>query len=276
MPEGDTIFRVARTLNRALAGHRIHLFESVYAQLSRVNDDSPIAGRTVERVEARGKWLLIHFSGDLIPATHMLMKGSWHLYRIGERWQIGHQRMRIRLQTEDFEVVAFDVSVAQFYTERTFATQSAVPKLGPDVLGHDFREEEVVARVHAHPEEEIANLLLNQKVIAGIGNVYKSEVCFLCGIHPFRLVKSLSREEVNCLLKQAHKLMSANTAENAQGITTYAEPRRTTHYSGTGARMWVYGRQGRQCRKCGALIRMAKQGENARSTYWCPDCQKEY
>lgn len=275
MPEGDTIFRVARTLNRALAEQQVILFESAYAHLSRWNDDAPVAGRIVKRVEARGKWLLMYFSGDLILATHMLMKGSWHIYRIGEPWQLGRRHMRIRLQTESFEAVAFDVSVAHFYTERTLARQSAIPKLGPDVLAGDFPADDAAMRVRAHPEEEIADVLLNQQVISGIGNIYKSEICFVCRIHPFRLVKSLSDEEVQCLLDQARRLMSANIAEGAQGgITTYSWSRSTTQSTVRGARMWVYRRQGQQCRRCGRRILMQKQGTNARSTYWCPECQK--
>ena len=116
MPEGDTIFRSARALHQALAGQTINLFETAYAPLASVNDQSPVAGRTVERVESRGKWLLIHFSGDLILTTHMLMSGSWHIYRVGERWKRARSHMRIVLGTADLVAVAFDVPVARFYT----------------------------------------------------------------------------------------------------------------------------------------------------------------
>ena len=116
MPEGDTIFRSARALNLALQGKRVESFETAYAQLASVNDQSPVAGRTVERVESRGKWLLIYFSGDLILVTHMLMSGSWHIYRRGERWKRARSHMRAVIATADFEAVAFDVPVASFHT----------------------------------------------------------------------------------------------------------------------------------------------------------------
>src|ERR1700729_1850317 len=115
MPEGDTIFRSARALNQALAGQQVTLFETAYAPLASVNDQSPVVGRTIERVESRGKWLLIHFSGDLILATHMLMSGSWHIYRAGERWKRSRREMRAVIATAEFEAVAFNVPIARFY-----------------------------------------------------------------------------------------------------------------------------------------------------------------
>ncbi len=119
MPEGDTIFRAARALNQALAGRVVMGFETAYAKLARVNDDAPVAGRVVERVESRGKWCLMYFSGDLILVTHMLMSGSWHIYRVGERWKRARTHMRIVLGTTDFVAVGFNVPVARFYTTRT-------------------------------------------------------------------------------------------------------------------------------------------------------------
>src|ERR1700744_4629260 len=118
MPEGDTIFRSARALHQAFAGRQVTLFETAYAQLASVNDQSPVTGRTIEQVESRGKWLLIHFSGDLILTTHMLMSGSWHIYRSGERWKRARSHMRVVLGTSDYVAVGFNVPVAKFYTAR--------------------------------------------------------------------------------------------------------------------------------------------------------------
>ena len=118
MPEGDTVFRAARALNRALAGEKVIAFETAYAPLASVDDNTPIADRFIDRVESRGKWLLIYFSGDLILLTHMLMHGSWHIYRRGERWQRPRRHMRIVITTEHFEAVAFDVPIAQFAPHR--------------------------------------------------------------------------------------------------------------------------------------------------------------
>jgi endonuclease VIII len=275
MPEGDTIFRSARALRQALAGHKITRFETAYAQLASVNDQNPVAGRTVEQVESRGKWLLIHLSGDLILATHMLMSGSWHIYRSGERWKRNRSHMRIVLGTEVMEAVAFDVPIARFHTARTLERFSAVTGLGPDVLGQSFAADEATARLLAEGDEEVANVLLNQRVMAGIGNVFKSEICFACQVHPFRRVSSLRPKEVECLLDTARRFLAANVTDTAaDGIVTYTGARRTTGSSNAAARLWVYRRAGEACRRCGTTILTRKQGTGARSTYWCPDCQQ--
>jgi endonuclease VIII len=274
MPEGDTIFRSARTLHRALAGQKIIAFKSVYAPLVRANDDVPLAGRTIERVEAQGKWLLIYFSDDLILLTHMLMNGSWHIYRRGERWQRPRSQMRIVLTTDDYEAVAFNVPVAQFHTARTLERHTSLPKLGPDLLKPVFAEDEAAARLRLRADEEVANAIANQQVMAGVGNVFKSEICFACGVHPFRLVSTLSEREVQCLIDTARKQLAMNVLDSSgDGPVTYTGPRRTLRTSDEGARLWVYNRSGRPCRRCGTAILMRKQGTGARSTYWCPECQ---
>jgi endonuclease-8 len=276
MPEGDTIFRSARALHQALAGRTVTLFETGYAPLASVNDQSPVAGRTIEQVESRGKWLLIHFSGDLILATHMLMSGSWHIYRTGERWKRARSHMRILLGTPDFVAVAFNVPVARFHTARTLERFADIAGLGPDLLGKSFATDEAGARLIEHGEEEVGNVLLNQRVMAGIGNVFKSEICFACGVNPFRKISSLRAQEVECLLETARRFLAANVADGAgDGIVTYTGGRRTTGSSNPAARLWVYRRSGEDCRRCGTTILMRKQGPGARSTYWCPDCQKE-
>jgi len=275
VPEGDTVFRSAQTLQRALAGKKIAAFESAYAPLARVDDDTPLVGRTVESIESRGKWLLMHFSGDLILVTHMLMSGSWHIYRRGEKWRRPKSSMRILIAVDDFEAVAFDVPVARFHTEDSLARQSAIPQLGPDLLGAEFAANEATRRLQSQASEEVANALLNQQVLAGIGNVFKSEICFVCGVDPFRLVSTLRDAEAQSLVDSARRLMQANVAENASGsITTYTGGRRTTGADNPGARLWVYRRKGKPCRRCGSAILMRKQGSGARSTYWCPSCQR--
>jgi endonuclease-8 len=251
-------------------------FETALAPLASVDDNTPIAGRTVEKVESRGKWLLIHFSGDLILVTHMLMSGSWHIYRVGERWRRPRREMRAVIATAEFEAVAFNVPVAKFYTASTLARNSAIPKLGPDLLGAEFAANEAKVRLLAHGDEEIANVLLNQRVMAGLGNVYKSEVLFACGVHPFRHVSALTVAEVECILERARRFLEMNVKGGAGGgMVTYTGLRRTTRASDQGARLWVYRRQGKECRRCGATILMRRQGPGARSTYWCPVCQPE-
>ncbi len=274
MPEGDTIFRSARALNRALAGKIVTRFDTALAPLASVNDNTPVTGRVIEKVESRGKWLIVHFSDDLMLVTHMLMSGSWHIYRAGERWRQPKSRMRAVITTSDFEAVAFNVPVAQFHTARSLERSTMVPKLGPDLLSDDFSEAEARTRLMAHANDDVADALLNQRIMAGIGNVYKSEICFACQVNPFRKVSSLTSNEIECILDRSRKFLAVNVADGAgDGIITYTGPRRTTHAANQGERLWVYGRQGRECRRCGATVLMRKQGSGARSTYWCPDCQ---
>jgi endonuclease VIII len=276
VPEGDTIFRTARSLQQGFAGRKVTNFETAYAPLASVHDQSPVTGRVIERVESRGKWLLIHLSSDLILATHMLMSGSWHIYRVGERWQRARSHMRIVLGTDDLLAVAFDVPVARFYTARTLERFAGVAGLGPDLLGGSFAADEAVARLLKHGEEEVGNVLLNQRVMAGIGNVFKSEICFACGVNPFRKVASLRALEIECLLATARRFLAANVADGAgDAIVTYAGGRRTTDSGDAAARLWVYHCTGSLCRRCGTTILMRKQGPGARSTFRCPECQKQ-
>ena len=188
MPEGDTIFRTARTLNRALAGKAVTGFRTTFALLTRFDDDTPLAGQVVDRVESRGKWVLIYFSGGGILATHMLMNGSWHIYRPGERWQQPAANMRIVIETSDFVAVGFSVPVAEMYTAQSLARERRIPPATSDVLGRDFDEGSAVESLLASGDLELGEALLRQKVLAGVGNVFKSEICFAAGLHPFRKV----------------------------------------------------------------------------------------
>jgi endonuclease-8 len=274
MPEGDTIFRAARTLHRVLAGRTVTRFESVFPSLSRIDVDAPLRGRTIERVEARGKHLLIWFSGALVLRTHMRMHGSWHIYRPHERWRRPRHSMRIVLETQDIHAVAFDVPVAEFATPDVLERTRQIRELGPDPLAEGFMPEEAARRIEARADAEIADVLLDQTAIAGIGNVYKSEVLFAGRVNPFVKVRELRPEDVNRLVATAMKFMRANVAQGAPAaIETYRGLRRTTGRHDPGARLWVYGRAGKPCRICGGSISRQRQGPHARSTYWCPRCQ---
>lgn len=278
MPEGDTIYRAARALGKALTGKVVTGFETNLAPIARVNDDSPVAGRVVEKVESRGKWCLLFFSGDLILVTHMLMSGSWHIYRTGEKWWMGRSRMRVAVQVEGWQAVAFNVPIVEFHTARSLERSSQVPKLGPDLLSDEFTVEGGIAQMEAygaeHPEAELAVVLLNQRVIAGLGNVYKSEVAFAAGVNPFRAMRTITAREREVMVDKSQQWMKANVLDGSgEGIVTYSGNRRTTHSMRREDRLWVYGRQGQECRRCGATVMMRKQGEQARSTYWCPSCQ---
>ena len=273
MPEGDAIFRTARTLHRALAGAVVAGFESVLPALTRVHEDAPITGRTVERVEAAGKHVLMHFSGDLVLRTHMRMNGSWHVYRPGETWQRPRRDMRIVVATGRFDAVAFNVPVAEFLDARGAARQPDLGAIGPDLLGATFDEDEALRRVRARGTDAIADVLLDQRVVAGIGNVYKSEVLFLCRINPRAKVRELGEERLRDILETARTHLKANVNDRTAAIVTYRGYRRTRASMNPAESLYVYGRSGKPCRRCGAAIHVAAQGPHARLTYWCPACQ---
>jgi len=275
MPEGDTIFRAARALGRALAGKPITGFRSTFPLLTRFDEDTPLAGQIVESVESRGKWLLIHFSGGGTLATHMLMNGSWHIYRPGERWQQPRINMRIVIENSEYIAVGFRIPVARMHTALSLARDQKIPQSVLDVLNNEFDVEAAVRRVLAHVVEEIADVLLHQEVLAGVGNVFKSEICFVTRVHPFCLVGSLGRELVASLIANAQRLVAANVLEDSgdEIVTFGGRKRRTTHESDPAASLWVYGRKGEPCRLCGELIRRRLQGPDARVTFWCPRCQ---
>jgi len=275
MPEGDTIFRTARTLTRALAGKPITGFRSNYPLLTRYNDDSPLAGQTVERVEARGKWMLTYFSGGGILATHLLMSGSWHIYRPGEPWMVAARHMRIVLENAEYQAVGFHVPVAQMHTAQSLARDRRIPQPALDVLRSEFDGGAATMRMMACAGEEVGDVLLHQDVLAGVGNVFKSEVCFVNGVNPFCKVGALSRDEVMTLIGSARRLVAANVMEDSgDRIVTYrGRGRRTTHRSDPGESLWVYGRRGEPCRRCGEAICSRLQGPDARITFWCPQCQ---
>ena len=272
MPEGDLIFRTARTLHRALAGREVTGFESVFPALTRVHEDTPITGRAIERVTAAGKHVLMHFSGGLVLRTHMRMSGSWHIYRPGEAWQRPRRDMRIVVATRDFEAVGFRVPVAEFLEPRDVERQEDLRKMGPDLLGEAFDADEAIRRFRERGTLEIADALLNQRLAAGAGNIYKSEVLFLCGVSPFAPVNAVDDETLRRILATARTHMQANVADPRGGITTYRGFRRGPGRDGS-ERRYVYGRARKPCRKCGTVIHVKAQGPHARLTYWCPSCQ---
>jgi endonuclease VIII len=275
MPEGDTIFRTARALSRALVGRPITGFRSNYPLITRFHDDTPLIGQQVDRVESRGKWLLMHFSGGGILVNHMLMSGSWHIYRPGEPWLQPRVNMRIVIETRTCQAVGFRVPVAQMHTARSLARDRRIPQATADVLKAEFDSEAAIERLRACAHEEIGDVLLHQEVLAGVGNVFKSETCFVTGINPFCKVAALSADQLEALVRASQHLIAANVLEDSgDTIVTYRGlRRRTTHESDPGASLWVYGRNGDPCRRCGEPIRRRIQGPDARVTFWCPQCQ---
>ena len=287
MPEGDTIYRAARTLHRALAGQTVTRFVAELAPLAQVDRAEPIAGRTIERVEAAGKHCLITFSGppplvldpdasfgaSLVLRTHMRMNGSWHIYRPGEKWQMPARAMRILIETADWVAVAFNVYVAEFVDAADLARHRPVATLGPDLLG-DFDAERALKRISEQGSRPVHEVLLDQRVMAGLGNVYKSEILFLSKLHPDTPASVVSEPTWRELMALAQTLLHANVVDGAPpGIVTYRGLRRTTGRMNPEDRLWVYSRGGQPCRKCGTQIASRKDGDAARVTYWCPTCQ---
>ncbi len=275
MPEGDTIFRTARNLGRALVGKPVTGFRSTFPWLMRFNDDTPLAGQTVDSIEARGKWLLVHFSGGGILASHLLMNGRWHIYRQGERWQLPRFHMRIVIENSEYQAVGFRVPVARMHTAQSLERDLRVAREENDLLRPEFDAGAALERLLARRGEAIADALLDQTVLAGVGNVFKSEICFVCGLHPFRAVRTLTRDQAAATITCAQRLLRANVLEDSgDTIVTYrSQQRRTTHASDPGASLWVYGRTSEPCRRCGEPIRRRIQGADARVTFWCPRCQ---
>src|ERR1700752_5317996 len=222
MPEGDTIFRTARSLSRALVGKPITGFRSNYPLIMRFHDDTPLTGQQVELVESRGKWLLMHFSGGGILVTHMLMSGSWHIYRPGDSWQQPRVNMRIVIETGTCQAVGFRVPVAQMHTARSLARDRRIPQATIDVLSTEFDTRAVAQRLQACAHEEIGDVLLHQEVLAGVGNVFKSEICFVTGINPFCKVAALGADQLDALVLSAQRLIAANVLEDSgDTIVTY-------------------------------------------------------
>jgi len=280
MPEGDTIYRTARALTRAIGGKTVTRFESAYAQLVSADDNDPFAGQTITDIEARGKWLLIHFSGSektggSILATHMLMSGSWHIYRPGEAWQDKAVNARIVIETADFVAVGFRIPLARMHTEQSLARDRKIPRSDQDVLSASFDAANAAKKLMTRANDELGDALLRQDVLAGVGNVFKSEICFLLGLSPFRAVAAISKQQAEEIVATAQKLLAANVLEDSSDrIVTYGgKNRRTTSNADPGENLWVYGRKNEPCRRCGTPIQRALQGPNARSTYWCPTCQ---
>lgn len=253
-------------MQAALAGRVVTKFETVFAQLARIDHETPVAGRTIERVVSEGKHLIIDFSGDLHLRTHMRMHGSWHLYRPRERWQMKRSDMRLVIETDEWVAVGFNVPVAEFHDARSLARQDDLVNIGPDFLGDAFDFDEAMRRIRERAGEEIADVILNQRVVAGIGNEYKSEVLFVARISPFARVADLSDEQLMRILETARKLMIANVTKRGGG-------RVTTFSLDPSQQKYVYGRGGKPCRRCGSHIEYAKQGKDARGTYWCAKCQ---
>ena len=265
MPEGDTIFRTAEVLRAALVGRRI---TGARAQprpgLRRVPDLTRLIGSTVTSVEPRGKHLLIGFDNGLTLRSHLRMSGSWHRYAPDEAWRRPMRQASAMLETPESIAVAFNTPTVELLTDAALRRSRPLTNLGPDLLAREFDAAEAIRRLRDRTSEELGNALLDQTAVAGIGNVYKSEVAFLERLDPWAPVAAFDDEELASALRTARRLMQANVRGGAR-VTTGSPMR--------GQGLWVYGRAGRPCRRCGTRIEQRRQGELARQTFWCPRCQ---
>ncbi|WP_372404227.1 DNA-formamidopyrimidine glycosylase family protein [Streptomyces luteireticuli] len=260
MPEGDTVWRTARDLHRALAGAPLVRCDLRVPALATAD----LTGRRFLEAVPRGKHLLLRVEGGLTLHSHLGMDGSWRVRPAGETVRTGDHRIRAVLATAGHTAVGRSLPVLELL--RTADESTAVGHLGPDPLGPDWDAEEAGRRLLSDPGRAVGEALLDQRNLAGIGNVYKSELCFMLRIPPWLPVARLPSPEP--LTALAKKLLELNKTRTAR-VTT-ADPR-------PGRRLWVYGRAGRPCRRCGGPVRAGGQGPpgQERPTYWCPDCQGE-
>lgn len=275
MPEGDTVWLAARRLHERMADAVI--IDSDFRWPSLAN--ASVTGRTLLEVVPRGKHLLFRFDDGRTLHTHFRMEGSWHLYRDGERWKGGPaSSVRVVLRTDEWVAVGFRLPVVDLLS--TSDEGSVVGHLGPDVLGPDWSAERAVANLRARPERAIGMALLDQRNLAGIGNIYRTEALFLCQVHPATPVGQVP--DLEAVVACARRLMERNKARPSQS---------TTGEEGFGRAHYVFERGRRPCRRCGTTIRVGQQADDLgegqvsllghgavgapRLTYWCPTCQPD-
>jgi endonuclease-8 len=252
VPEGDTIHRAADRLRPALEGAVLERFEAPTAPRPH-----PRPGERIEVVEARGKHLLVHFERGLVLDTHLGMAGTWRLYHEGEPWRRPRHLARAVVAVEGWTAVCFAAPSVRV------TTRPAVDHLGPDLAVDDVDLDACVRRARTLPSTtELADVLLDQRVAAGIGNVYKSEACFACRLHPLTPVGALSDDRLRVVFERASRQLRANLTGGAR-----------TTVGGRPGELAVYGRGRRPCRRCGTPIVSRRTGVHRRGTYWCPRCQ---
>lgn len=259
MPEGDTIHRSAAALRIALVGKKMLRFEA-----PRLVGAAPRAGRTIEAVEATGKHLEITFDDGLILHTHMKMSGSWHLYREGEAWRKTNEHLRAMLTTESWTAVCFDAPIVETYRQRDPSRHPRFGGLGPDLCRADADLERCVELVMTfdEPDMSIAEVMLDQRIFCGVGNVYRCEVLWIAELSPFARVGDLRVSDATRLVNTAASLLRANLRQ-ASRVTVPGVP----------GGLAVYGRNGQRCSRCADTIEVRRHGGHQRLLYWCPGCQ---
>jgi endonuclease VIII len=257
MPEGDTIHSAARRVGAALVGKEIISIET--PQPRHLVDRWPqrLSGRAVRAVDARGKHLFLRFDGDLTLHSHLRMGGLWGVYRRGERWRRSARRAWLVIRTPEHEVVQFDGPVLELMTEGRTRFDQRLAALGPDLLADDFDERRYLARLREDDQKRpFGDALLDQRTLAGVGNIWRSEACFHAGVDPRRRLREVSDDEAVAAVRAIRPLM-----------------RQSAGGRGFEDNLWVYRRAGRPCRRCDTLVRSGGLGDDNRTAYWCPGCQ---
>lgn len=267
MPEGDTIHRTAAGLRPHLLGRTV-----LAATTTRGAAVGRLVGSTVTAVDTIGKNLLIRTSNGLTVRTHLRMNGTWHRYRPGEPWRRPASQAALVLEVQGAVAVCFDAPVVEVFETRAEAIHPGLAPLGPDLTGDHFEAADVLARLRdpGRAHTTIGEALLDQRVMAGVGNVFRSEILYVERVDPFAPVDALDDRTLEHLVATARRLLLAN-------IGPRSRPQRTTTSGAreaAGAPVWVYRRTGRPCRRCGASIRTASLGRDLpRTVWWCPRCQ---
>ena len=270
MPEGDTIYRIAEVMRRTLRDDVIVSARGRPggAQLER------LVGARVDRVTTRGKHLLIGFDDGLTVHTHLAMDGTWHRYRPAERWRLRPDEAVAVLETSRAVAVCFNAPTVELVETKALELHPVLARLGPDLLDPDFDVDAATAGLGSS-HETIAEALLDQRLVSGIGNVYRSELLFEFGQDPFTPATALTRERAQALLESARRLLVANVGAGDR-VTMPDASGATPDVSAAGSRnfdRWVYRRAGRPCRRCGTRIASRSLGRLPRRLYWCPACQ---
>ena len=263
MPEGDTIHRSARRLKPLL--ENAHITDA--SDNGRFVDARQLVGARFSQVEARGKHLLMRLDDGRVLHSHMGMTGSWHTYQLEEPWRKSPRwaalAMTVSVEQTQAKVVCFSPKVLELLSPTQFRRHAFLNRLGPDLMLDGFDAETVLGRFRIHNLAPIGEAVMNQTIVCGIGNVYKSETLFLTRQNPFVRVGEFTDEAILTVVTKAQSLMH----QNKLGYP------RQTRLSSDGQHLWVYGRSGQPCFECGATIEMRRQGDLGRSTYWCPSCQ---
>lgn len=254
MPEGDTVHRTARLLHAGLASHLLTKTDLRVPEFATVD----LRGQTLDEVVARGKHLLMRTDGGITIHSHLGMDGVWRLAPLSASLPRPIFQIRVLLETASCRAVGSRLRALDVL--RRADEDSIVGHLGPDLLGEDWDLSEATRRMQSRPDATVSDALLDQSVVAGFGNVYRNELCFLRGYDPWRLVQDC---DVPATLALGKRVMETNR-EHAGHVTT-GDPR-------PGRSRYVYGRGGLPCRRCGTLIRKATE-RSERVTYWCPRCQ---